>query len=700
MNQIVNQEFTFSDGRVVSIETGKLARQANGSVLLRMGNMMLLATVVASKEPKTDIGFLPLYVDYQEKFAAAGRIPGGFLRREGRLNDSEVLISRLIDRAIRPLFPDNFLNEVQVFIQLISSDERILPDGYAAFAASCAIAISDIPLSALISEVRVAQYEGTFVINPSAEQVENATLNMIVAGTEKDITMVEGEMDEVPEATMIQAIQFAHEEIKRQCAFQKEFAQQVGEKEKIAPAVLEELPELQQRVQDEIYPKFYDVAKENYSQKQERSEIIDNIKETFLETVPEEEQGIAVRYLKKAQYSAFRKFVLDSKKRIDGRALNEIRNIECAIDYLPSTHGSALFTRGETQSLTSVTLGTKLDEQLIDNATLRSTSRFVLHYNFPAFSTGEVKPHRGPGRREIGHGNLAHRSLAKVMPEEINDLFTIRVVSDILESNGSSSMATVCAGSLALMDAGIRTKAAVSGIAMGMISDAETGEYAILSDILGDEDHLGDMDFKVTGTRKGITACQMDIKVDGLSFEILAQALEQAKQGRHHILQKMNEVIDAPRKSHKPNAPTAVVVRVPKDTIGEIIGPKGKHIQDLQEQTNTQITVDGDTPEEKAPVTIFGYDQKGIAKAQQAILNIIAVPEVGKVYNGIVKSVVKFGMFVEFLKGRDGLVHVSEIDRELSRNLEKNFPLGSRLKVKLLQVDPKTGKFRLTQKIK
>lgn len=686
------------DGREITIETGKLARQADGSVVLRMANTMILATVVSNKEGKEGADFLPLSVDYQEKFASMGKIPGGFLRREGRLSDYEILISRLVDRAIRPLFPDDYHAETQVIIQLISGDEKALPDALAAFAASAALSVSDIPFQGPISEVRVARVDGKYIVNPPLDMKEKADLDLIVAASIDNILMVEGEAKEVSEEDMLEALKIAHEAIKVQCQLQIELTKLTNKTEKRTynhetndPALKEELFKL-------LYDKVYAVAKLQTANKAKRSELFAQVVEEYLAGLPEDstvDKGLVKKYYHDIQKKASRDLVLNERVRLDGRKTNEIRPIWTEVDYLPAAHGSAIFTRGETQSLSTVTLGTKLDEQLIDGAMFSGSNKFILHYNFPSFSTGEVKPNRGPGRREVGHGNLAMRSLKQVLPAEDSNPYTIRVVSDILESNGSSSMATVCAGALALMDAGVPIKAPVSGIAMGMIS--EKGRYAILSDILGDEDHLGDMDFKVTGTQKGITGCQMDLKVEGLSYDILKEALLQAKEGRLHILGEMNKAIQAPRPDLKPHAPRAFSMVIDKEMIGAVIGPGGKVIQDIQNTTGATVVIE--EKDKKGHVSIFATDQAAMEGALKRIRAIVAVPEVGQVYDGVVKSIMPFGAFVEFMPGKDGLLHISEIKWERLETMDGVMEVGEEVKVKLIEVDKKTGKFRLSRKV-
>ncbi len=692
-----------TDGQIISIETGHLARQADGAVVLKMGNTMVLATVVSAKEPCKDADFFPLFVDYQEKFAACGRIPGGFLKREGKLGDHEVLTSRLIDRAIRPLFPEDYFHETQVNVSLISADQQVLPDALVALASSSALAVSDVPFQEHISEVRVVLHKGSYKVNPNQETIDGATLNMIVAGTSKNILMVEGEMKEASEEEMIEAIKVAHQVIKTHCTVQGELAKELGVEKRAYTPLIQENEDLKKEINDAVYAEMYQVVGQQIKNKKARKEALNAIKEVYWATLAEEEKEnkekytLIKKYLNLAEKCACRNFVLNENIRMDGRKTDEVRPISSVIDYLPSAHGSAVFTRGETQSLTSLTLGTKLDEQIIDRAMVQGTNRFLLHYNFPAFSTGEVKPNRGPGRREIGHGNLAHRALAGLLPSHEENPYTIRIVSDILESNGSSSMATVCAGSLALMDAGIKIRSGVSGIAMGMISDAETGKYAILSDILGDEDHLGDMDFKVTGTSKGITACQMDIKIDGLSYEILQEALNQAKKGRIHILEEMQKTIAAPRENLKAHAPRFEVIKIQKDYIRSVIGPGGKVVQEIQKETGTTITI-----EEKNDfglVSIFGFNKDSLSRAYQIVKDIVAVPEVGKIYRGVVKSITAFGAFVEFLKGKEGLLHISEISWSRHENMDGVLQEGEEVKVKLVDIDSRSGKFRLSRKV-
>jgi polyribonucleotide nucleotidyltransferase len=698
--EIIEKTITLNDGRQISIQTGLLARQADGAVMVRMGNTMLLATVVSNKEAKEGVDFMPLSVDYQEKFASSGRIPGGFLKREGRLSDHEVLISRLVDRALRPLFPDDYHAETQVNLMLISADDKVLPDGLAALAASAALSVSDIPFGGPISEVRIIRLNGEYIINPSKDQVLGADIDLMVGATLENITMVEGEMKEVSEKEMVDAILHAHEAIKEQCKAQLELEKMVNKTEKREYNHEENDEELKAEIQKLFYDKYYRIAASATSVKNERKQQFDAVLEEYVEGLPEDHEidlDLVKRYAHEVEKKAVRDMMLKEQRRLDGRKFDEIRPIWCEVDYLPSTHGSAVFTRGETQSLTTVTLGTKMDEQMIDGAIHAGSSKFFLHYNFPGFSTGEVKPNRGPGRREVGHGNLALRALRAVIPSEEENPYTLRIVSDILESNGSSSMATVCAGSLALMDSGVKTKSAVSGIAMGLIKDKDSDKYAILSDILGDEDHLGDMDFKVTGTSKGITACQMDIKIEGLSFELLTEALEQAKKGRAHILGEMNKAIAEPRADYKPTAPRYSTIMIPREMIGMVIGPGGKVIQEIQSTTETTIVVE--EIKEGGKVSVFALDKDKMEQAVSWIKKIVAVPEVGKVYEGIVKSIMPFGAFIEFMPGKEGLLHISEIKWERIENMEGVLEIGEEVAVKLIEVDKKTGKFRLSRKI-
>jgi polyribonucleotide nucleotidyltransferase len=697
---IISKSCKLPDGREITIETGRLARQADASIVLRLGNTMLLATVVSAQEGKEGADFLPLSVDYQEKFASTGKVPGGFLKRESKLSDYEILISRLVDRAIRPLFPKDYHAETQVMIYLISGDANALPDALAAFAASAALSISDIPFQGPISEVRVARVDGKFIVNPTLPEKERADIDLMVGASIENILMVEGEMKEVSEDDMLEALRVAHDAIKVQCQIQIDMAEQMGKTVKRTYNHEENDEALREELWKLLYDKTYNVARQLTKNKKERSKAFSVIIDEYLSSLPEDttvNKGLAKHYYHDIQKKASRNLVLNENVRLDGRKTNEIRQIWSEVDYLPSTHGSAIFTRGETQSLTTVTLGTKLDEQLIDGAMFSGSNKFILHYNFPGFSTGEVKPNRGPGRREVGHGNLAYRALKQVLPPDNENPYAIRVVSDILESNGSSSMATVCAGSLALMDAGLPIKGPVSGIAMGMISDSETGKYAILSDILGDEDHLGDMDFKVTGTDKGITACQMDLKVDGLTYEVLREALLQAKDGRLHILNEMKKTIAAPRAELKSHAPRSVVLTIDKDMIGAVIGPGGKVVQDIQKTSGATVVIE--EVGNQGLVSVFANDQTAMDIALKRIKGIVAIPEVGAVYDGKVKSIMPFGAFVEFMPGKDGLLHISEIKWERLENMEGVLEVGEEIKVKLIEVDKKTGKFRLSRKV-
>ncbi len=696
--KVFKKSVDLGDGRIIEIETGKLAKQADGAVVVKMGDTMLLATVVSNKDAKEGVDFLPLSVDYQEKYAAAGRIPGGFLRREARLSDYEVLISRLVDRALRPLFPDDYHAETQVMISLISSDKDIMPDALVGLAASAAIAVSDIPFNGPISEVRVAKIDGKLVINPSRTELERASLEFIVAGSAQDINMVEGEANEIEEAELVEAIQFAHNAIKVQVQAQVELGQMVGKTEKRVYSHEHSNLELKQQVYDATYDKVYAIAKSQVP-KNERGDQMGAVLMDFIASLGEGLDDVtgflSKKYFHDVQYDAVRNLLLDEGVRLDGRSTNQIRPIWSEVGYLPSAHGSAVFTRGETQSLTTVTLGAKDDEQMIDGAFINGYNKFLLHYNFPAFSTGEARPNRGVGRREVGHGNLAMRAIKKVLPDETENPYTIRVVSDILESNGSSSMATVCAGTLALMDAGIKLKAPVSGIAMGLISDEKTGKYAILSDILGDEDHLGDMDFKVTGTKNGITACQMDLKVNGLSYEVLSKALDQAKEGRLHILAEMSKTLTEPREDYKPHAPRIVGLIIDKEFIGAVIGPGGKIIQEMQRETGATISIE--EKDNKGIVQIFASNKTAIDDAVRRIKAIASKPEVGEIYEGKVKSIMPFGAFVEIMPGKDGLLHISEIDWKRYENMDGIFQVGDEVKVKLLDID-KQGKLKLSRK--
>ena len=695
---MIEKSIDLGDGRSIVLETGKLAKQADGSVVVRMGKTMLLATVVAAKDAKEDTDFMPLSVEYKEKYAATGRFPGGFLKREARPGDNEILVSRLVDRVLRPLFPDDFHAEVFVTINLISAEKDIMPDSLAGLAASAAMAVSDIPFHGPISEVRVARVNGELIVNPTFTQVESADLDIIVGATYENIMMVEGEMKEVSEDVMLEALRIAHEAIKIQCVAQKELAEMVGStvKREYCHEVNDE--DLRKKVWDETYDRCYALAASG-SDKKSRSEGFDAIRAEFLAQYTEEEpvnEMLVKRYFHDVEKEAARRLVLDEHKRLDGRKLDEIRPIWCEVDPLPAAHGSAIFTRGETQSLTTVTLGTKLDEKMIDEVLKQGSEKFTLHYNFPPFATGEARPARGTSRREIGHGNLAHRALKNMMPPEDTNPYAIRIVSDILESNGSSSMATVCAGTMALMDAGIKLAKPVSGIAMGLITDKDGKKFAILSDILGDEDHLGDMDFKVTGTRDGITATQMDIKVDGLSFEVLKQALEQARKGRLHILDIMEQTIAEPRPELKPHAPRIEKIYIPKEMIGAVIGPGGKIIQDIQATTGATIVIEETNGQ--GMVDVFGENYEVIRAALDRINAICAVPEVGKVYTGKVKTITQFGAFVEILPNKDGLLHISEMDWKKVGTVEELFKEGDMVEVQLIEVDQKTGKLRLSRK--
>ncbi len=678
------------DGREIIIETGRLAKQAHGSVVVRQGNCMLLATVVSSEEAKAGVDFLPLTVDYQEKFASAGRIPGSFFRREARPTEAEILVSRLIDRALRPIFPEDYHADIQLAVTLISADMEVAPDSLAGLAASAAVTISDIPFNGPVSEVRVCRINGEFKINPRISELDAADIDLIVAGTSKDILMVEGECDEVQEKDMAEAIRLAHETIKLQCKAQSDLAEMLGTKKREYNHETHD-EELREKVRRETYDKVYAVARRCNPNKHERKIGFKEVLKEFLATFSDEEraekEGLIKKYYHDVEYDAMRDMILKERIRLDGRGLTDIRPIWSEIGYLPSAHGSSVFTRGETQSLTTVTLGTKLDEQIVDQAMYQGTNKFMLHYNFPGFSTGEVKPNRGQSRREVGHGNL---------PDEDVNPYTVRIVSDILESNGSSSMATVCAGSMALMDAGVKIKSAVSGIAMGLITDGK-GNFAVLSDILGDEDHLGDMDFKVAGTEKGICACQMDLKVDGLPYDILLQALEQARAGRLHILGEMGKTISAPAEDYKPHAPRIVKLRVAKEFIGAIIGPGGKIIQEIQRLTGTTITIEEINNE--GHVEIASPDKACIDAALSRIKAIVAEPEVGEVYEGKVKTITTFGAFVEFMPGKDGLLHISEISNERLASMEGVLKEGEMIKVKLIEIDKKTGKYRLSRKV-
>lgn len=697
---LITKTITLEDGREIIIETGALAKQADGAVVVRCGKAMLLATVVSKKDAVEGVDFLPLSVDYQEKFAASGKIPGGFLKREGRLSDYEILISRLVDRAIRPIFPDDYHADTQVAITLMSSDDEVLPDCMAGLAASAALAVSDIPFNGPISEVRIAKIDGKYKINPAPKELEKASLEFIVAGSIDFILMVEGEANEIQEDEMVEAIQLAHEEIKRHCQAQIELTKMVGKEQKREYCHEKSDAALYERMKADTYEKLYSSVSKQIANKSERASLIKEIKEEFVAGLGTEhgfESSLIGPYFHKIHKEAARNLTLNEKKRLDGRKLDEIRSIWSVVDYLPSAHGSAVFTRGETQSVTTCTLGTKLDEMLIDGATFSGYNKFYLHYNFPGFSTGEVKPNRGVGRREVGHGNLAMRALKKVLPPVNENPYTIRIVSDILESNGSSSMATVCAGSLALMDAGIQIKSPVTGIAMGMISDPKTGKYSILSDILGDEDHLGDMDFKVTGTAKGITACQMDLKVEGLDYSVLKEALHQAKEGRLHILDEINKTLSTPRAELKPHTPRSFMMFIPKELIGAVIGPGGKVIQEIQKDTLCTIVIE--EVDNQGKINIFSANQDNLDAALRRIKSIVAQPEIGETYTGKVKNIQPFGAFVEFMPGKDGLLHISEIKWERLDTMDGVLEPGEEIVVKLIDVDKKTGKFKLSRKV-
>ena len=701
----IKKVVTLNDGRQIEISTGKLAKQATGSVVVKMGKTMLLATVCVADQAKPETDFMPLSVEYKEKYASAGRFPGGFNKREGRPSDYEILVSRLIDRALRPLFPEDFHAEVFVNVILISADKNDLPDALAGLAASAAMSVTEIPFGGPISEVRVSRIDGNFVINPSVEDNKRADIDLIVAATMDNIMMVEGEMNEVSETEMLDAIKFAHEAIKIQCQAQLDLRNDAKISSFYEYCHEENDEQLKEKVWKECYQKVYDVAMQQNADKHLRSDLFKAVKEEFLSQYPEDTENLdsitklVDRYFHSVEKDAVRQMVLKERIRLDGRKTNEIRPIWSEIDYLPCAHGSAIFTRGETQSLTTVTLGNKLDEQQIDAVLNQSYSPFILHYNFPPYSTGEAKPYRGTGRREIGHGNLAHRALSKVIPPKGEKFpYTVRVVSDILESNGSSSMATVCAGTLALMDAGVPIVRPVTGIAMGMISDSKTKDYAILSDILGDEDHLGDMDFKVCGTTKGITATQMDIKVDGLSYQVLQEALTQAKEGRLFILNKILETISEPRPDYKEHTPRIETIVVQKDQIGAIIGKGGEVIQEIQQQTNTVISITevGET----GIVEISAENSVDMQAAKERIKKIIAVPELGEVYLGKVKGLQSFGAFIEILPKTEALLHISEISWDRIKTVEESgLKVGDEIEVKLIGIDPKTKKYKLSRKV-
>ena len=704
---VITKTVSLPDGRTISIETGKLAKQADGAVMLRMNNTMLLATVCAAKTAQPGTDFMPLQCDYKEKYSAAGRFPGGFTKREGRAGDYEILTSRLVDRALRPLFPSDYHCEVYVNITLFSADGVDMPDALAGFAASAALAASDIPFEGPISEVRVARINGEYVVNPTFDQLKEADMDIMVGATEENIMMVEGEMDEVPESALLEALKVAHEAIKPMCQLQKELSKKLGTdvKREYDDEVNDE--ELRQQVKDECYKPAYAIAEAGDHDKHQREDAFTEIREGFKERYAaahpelspeelEEKNAMVDRYYHDVERDAMRRCILDEGKRLDGRKTTDIRPIWCEVSPLPMPHGSAIFTRGETQALATATLGTKLDEKMVDDVLDKSYMRFLLHYNFPPFSTGEAKAQRGVGRREIGHGHLAWRALKGQIPADYP--YTVRVVSDILESNGSSSMATVCAGTLALMDAGVPIKAPVSGIAMGLIKNPGEDKYAILSDILGDEDHLGDMDFKTTGTAKGLTATQMDIKCDGLSYEILEKALNQAKQAREHILGKILETMPAPRPELKPHVPRIEAFEIPKEFIGAVIGPGGKIIQGMQEDTGATITIDEEDGVGK--IQVSGPNKESIDAAVAKIRAIVAIPEVGEVYDAKVVSIMPYGCFVEFMPGKEGLLHISEIAwKRLESVEEAGIKEGDTIKVKLLEIDDKTGKFRLSHRV-
>ncbi|MRJ07901.1 polyribonucleotide nucleotidyltransferase [Ornithobacterium rhinotracheale] len=697
--QEFTEEIRLKDGRSITLSTGKLAKQADGAVVVKMGGTMLLATVVGAKEAKDGVDFMPLTVEYREKFSAAGKIPGGFIKREGRPTDDEILTMRLVDRVMRPLFPKDYHAEVQVIISVMSYDGTVIPDSLAGLAASTAMALTDIPFKSLISEVRVARVDGELLINPDVQTLKKADLDIMVGASKDSVVMVEGEMNEISEKEMVEAIKFAHEAIKEQIDAQERLAEKVGKsfpKREYCHEVNDEA--LEQRIHNELYQKLYDVAKEP-SDKHERSEKFDAVlaefKAQFSEEELEEKEALIDKYFGDTKKEAVRQMILNESVRLDGRNPKEIRPIWCEVDYLPATHGSSIFTRGETQSLSTVTLGSSLDVDRIDSIVEEYDKKFYLHYNFPPFSTGEARPIRGTSRREVGHGNLAERALKKMIPED--NPYTIRLVSEILESNGSSSMATVCAGTLALMDAGIKIKKPVSGIAMGLITDPESGKWTVLSDILGDEDHLGDMDFKVTGTRDGITACQMDIKIAGLSYEILEKALMQAHDGRMYILDKILETIPEPNENYKPTAPKIVTLRIKGDFIGAVIGPGGKVIQELQAETGTTISIEEDG--DFGVVEISGVDQNGMDAAIQRIKDITFEPEIGGVYKGTVVSIKPFGAFVQIRKGVEGLVHISELEWSRVNDVEDVVKVGDEIEVKYLENDKKTGKMRLSRKV-
>lgn len=699
MAQPIKKTIELGDGRTITLETGKLAKQADGAVELRMGNTMLLATVVSAKEAGEGVDFMPLQVEYKEKFSSNGRFPGGFLKREGRASDYEILTARLVDRVLRPLFPDNYHADTFVNIIMFSADGVDMPDALAGLAASAALAVSDIPFNGPISEVRVARIDGEFVINPTFEQLEKADMELMVGATYDNIMMVEGEMNEVSEADLLAALKAAHDAIKVQCKAQMELAEAVGSTVKREYCHETNDEDLRKDVHEKCYDKAYAIAKAGSADKHWRNDSFDAICDEYIESIPEEEREekapLVKRYYHDVEREAVRRCILDEGIRLDGRKTTEIRPIWIETDYVPGPHGSAVFTRGETQALATVTLGTKLDEKILDDVLNQGKERFLLHYNFPPFSTGEAKPVRGVGRREVGHGNLAHRALKRMFPD--NFPYVCRIVSDILESNGSSSMATVCAGTLALLDAGVKMKKPVSGIAMGLITDTDGAKYAVLSDILGDEDHLGDMDFKVTGTRDGITATQMDIKVDGLSYEVLEKALLQAREGRMHILDKIQEAIAEPRADYKPQVPRIVTMTIPKDLIGAVIGPGGKIIQGIQEASGATVSID--EIDNEGYIEVAANNKEAMDKALEMINAIVELPEEGKVYTGKVRSILDFGAFIEFMPNRDGLLHISEISWDRLENMEASgLHEGDTVEVKLIEIDKKTGKYRLSMR--
>lgn len=700
---LVTKTIDLGDGKPITIETGKLAKQADGSVVVRMGDTMLLATVVAAEEAREGVDFLPLTIEYREKYSATGKFPGGFFKREARPSESEILTMRLVDRALRPLFPDDFHAETQVIINLLSADKENMPDAMACLAASAALAVSDIPFAGPVSEVRVGRINGEYIVNPTASQLKEADMDMVIAGTIDNIMMVEGEMNEVSEDEMLKAIEVAHEAIKVHCQALTELGNAISKSHVKRTYQHEPEPneELRKSIWDECYQPCYDIAKQGIASKAKRKELFSEVKEKFAEKFSEEERAELSEYISKyfhdTEKEAVRDAVLNEGTRLDGRKTDEIRPIWCEVDYLPMTHGSAIFTRGETQSLTTLTLGSSRDEQTIDGALTEGSANFMLHYNFPPFSTGEARPIRSTSRREIGHGNLALRALKPVIPAPPENPYTIRLVSDILESNGSSSMATVCAGTLALMDGGVQIKRPVSGIAMGLI--AKNDKFAILSDILGDEDHLGDMDFKVTGTENGITACQMDIKVDGLTFDTLKKALLQAKEGRAHILGEMMKTIDTPRADYKDHAPRIISFTIPKEFIGPVIGPGGKIIQEIQETTKSTVIID--EVDGMGHVSIMSENKESIDAAEKMIKQIAFPPtvEVGEEYEGKVKSIMPYGAFVEILPGTDGLLHISEIEWRRLDKVEEVLKEGDMVRFKVTGKDPRSGKFKLSRKV-